>query len=1164
MNPILFDANASSWGSFGIGVLSSAIRCDVEENRNGSYELEMEYPVTGKHYSEIQLRRLIVAKPNYTDDPQPFRIYAISKPLNGIVTVNAQHISYDLSGYVDAAFNAVGIQAALSKMVNADTIYPTNCPFRISTDMSSTSSMQTYHPASVRSLMGGIRGSLIDVYGGEWHFDGYDCTLHGARGANRGVVIRYGKNLTDLRQEENNASVYTAVYPYYYNQDADVLVTLTEKIVPVSGQYNYTNVLSLDLSENFQSEPTQAQLREKAQQYIRNNNIGVPKVNLTIGFQEPEGLDKRVDLCDLVSVYFSEFGVSATAKCIRTKWDVLKGRYIEAELGSEKSSLAETIANTSEIQDAVRRGSSQLAAIAMNVANKVTGNRGGYIVLHDTNGDETPDEILIMNTPDIATATKVIRFNNGGIAFSKTGYGGTYSTAWNIDGEFVANFIASGELQTDRVKILGDSQFCWDDANIEMVNPSNTNQVIRFGKYDGTHYGLGFSTDGGRTWKSGFDFSGIKVIGDTANTGTATMDGTKFDIVNSSSASICHIGAGTVYNSNGAAVAGTYYRLGTYKRLSSSSAADHGDYSFSAGASNAPTGVYSNAIGYNNSSTGSYANALGYNNTANNTAASALGYSNTASGASAAALGRECTAGGNYGLAGGYKSSAGGTGAVALGYTNTASGTAASALGYTNTSSGNYSVTAGYNNEANKEAAVAIGYSSKATGTSATALGRANTASGNYSMAEGYSSTANQEAAVALGYTCTASGAGATALGRESTAGGSYALASGYKGNASGTGAVALGHTNTSSGNYSVSAGYNNEANKEAAIAMGYTCKATGISSTALGRESTASGDYGFAGGYIGTASGTGAVALGYTCTASGNYSIAEGYNCTANQEAAVSIGDSSTASGKDAVALGHAAKALAESSVAIGPSSHSESIGSVAIGLMSNATADYTLSVGSFNEATGFDATAIGHGCEATANSSFAFGDGCDASGIGSYAIGLNCEATARDSYAIGEYCLAKGSYTAIGKWNTGNQTGTSYALIVGGGGGTSSRKDAMVIKNNGDTTIAGTLTQNSDQRLKTIVGEVPDLSAIRAVRFQWNDNKYQHDNKEHIGYIAQEVEKVAPYLVEEDSEGYKTLDYIALLCAKVDYLERTVEKLEDRIKRLEAREFEQTNDNR
>lgn len=1163
MNPILFDANASSWGSFGIGVLSSAIRCEVEENRNGSYELEMEYPVTGNHYSEIQLRRLIVAKPNYTDDPQPFRIYAISKPLNGIVTVNAQHISYDLSGYVDAAFNAVGIQAALSKMVNADTIYPTNCPFRISTDISSTSGMQTYHPASVRSLMGGIRGSLIDVYGGEWHFDGYDCTLHGSRGANRGVVIRYGKNLTDLRQEENNAAVYTAVYPYYYNQDADVLVTLTEKVVQVSGQYNYTNVLSLDLSEDFQSEPTQAQLREKAQQYISNNKIGVPKVNLTIGFQELEGLDKRVDLCDLVSVYFAELGVSATAKCIRTKWDVLKGRYIEAELGSEKSSLAETIANTSEIQDAVRRGSSQLAAIAMNVANKVTGNRGGYIVLHDTNGDETPDEILIMNTPDIATATKVIRFNNGGIAFSKTGYGGTYSTAWNIDGEFVANFIASGELQTDRVKILGDSQFCWDDANIEMINPSNTNQVIRFGKYDGTHYGLGFSTDGGRTWKSGFDFSGIKVIGDTANTGTATMDGTKFDIVNSSSASICHIGAGTVYNSNGSAVAGTYYRLGTYKRLSSSSAADHGDYSFSAGASNAPTGVYSNAIGYNNSSTGSYSNALGYNNTASNTAASAMGYSNTASGASAAALGRECTAGGSYGLAGGYKSSAGGTGAVALGYTNTASGTAASALGYTNTSSGNYSVTAGYNNEANKEAAVAIGYSSKATGTSATALGRANTASGNYSMAEGYSSTANQEAAVALGYTCTASGAGATALGRESTAGGSYALASGYKGTASGTGAVALGHTNTSSGNYSVSAGYNNEANKEAAIAMGYTCKATGISSTALGRESTASGDYGFAGGYIGTASGTGAVSLGYTCTASGNYSVAEGYTCNATDEGAIAIGLTSNATGKSSIALGHGAKALAWDSIAIGAACHSESIGSIAIG-DSKATADYTLSIGSDNEATGFNAMAIGNSCEATNNSSVAFGDGCESSAIRSYAIGYNCEATDRDSYAIGEYCLAKGSYTAIGKCNTGNQTGTSYALIVGGGSAPSSRKDAMVIKNNGDTTIAGTLTQNSDQRLKTIVGEVPDLSAIRAVRFQWNDNKYQHDDKEHIGYIAQEVEKVAPYLVEEDSEGYKTLDYIALLCAKVDYLERTVARLTERIERLEAREFEQTNDNR
>ena len=227
MYPKLFNADATSWASFGIGVLSGAISCDVEENRNGSYELEMTYPVTAPFYDELKLRRLIVAKPNYTDDPQPFRIYDISKPLNGVVTVKAQHISYDLSGFIDAPFEALDLANALTTMVSSNTIYPTSCPFTFSTDKTGSQAMNVKHPQSVRALMGGVEGSLIDTYGGEWHFDGYSCELKANRGEDRGVLIRYGKNLTDLRQEENNASVYTGVYPYYYNADADTLVTLT-------------------------------------------------------------------------------------------------------------------------------------------------------------------------------------------------------------------------------------------------------------------------------------------------------------------------------------------------------------------------------------------------------------------------------------------------------------------------------------------------------------------------------------------------------------------------------------------------------------------------------------------------------------------------------------------------------------------------------------------------------------------------------------------------------------------------------------------------------------------------------------------------------------------------------------------------------------------------
>lgn len=905
MIPILFDAGAVSFTTFGIGALASVISCEVEESRNGSYELEMTYPITGAFFEEIQLRRLIVAKPNYTDNPQPFRIYSISKPLNGIVTINAQHISYDLSGYIDAPFTAAGIRAALTQMVYSTTIYPTSCPFTFTTDKNNLQDMTLKHPESVRALMGGVEGSLLDVYGGEWHFDGLTCDLETARGSNRGVSIRYGKNLIDLRQEENNESVYTGVYPYYYESDSNTLVVLPEKVINVTGTFGYTKILKLDLTADFTELPTVAQLRARAEIYITNNEIGIPKVNLTVGFQELESTLARVDLCDTVTVVFDALGVSATAKCIRTKWDVLKGRYIEAEFGSKKTSLAATIADTYEIEQAIKQYSSMFGFVAEKVAKRVTGNRGGYIYLHDTDNDGEPDEILIMDSDDINTAVRIIRINNGGIAFSKTGYNGTYTTAWNIDGEFSANFIASGELQTDLVKILGNTKFYWDSDNITIIDPNDSNKIIHFGKYDGTNYGLGFTVDGGTTWKTGFNFDGIKIIGDVNNTGRAEMDGDSFDIINENGVSICHIGVGTVIDENGNTVSGVYNRLGTYSSYNGLST--HGIYSFSAGRMNSPFGPYS--------------------------------------------------------------------------------------------------------------------------------------------------------------------------------------------------------------------------------IAMGYQCRALGNSSVAIGKEAIAEDDHSYAIGYNAKATnGTDSVALGPGAETKNDSCVAIGISCVA--------GDSSI--GKQSVAVGFGAEARSVSDVAIGDRAIAGSGHSVAIGYMARA-----LGIGSN--------IALGRSSYAYGLYSLALGPSAYSKESESVAIGDQAQALAECAFAAGAYTKAENDYQfACGKYNS---TGSNHIFTLGNGTDDNTRANAMTVDLSGNEVIAGSLTQHSDGRLKEVSGDIPDVAAIRAVRFKWNEKKHNRDDNEHIGYIAQDVEPIAPYLVHENENGIKTLDYIALLCAKVDQLERTVERMAKRIEELEGR---------
>lgn len=455
MIPKLFSATATTFSTQGIGALTDTVLCVVDEERNGKYEGYLRYPITGVHYKEIALRSIIVAKPNYTDDPQPFRVYEITKPLNGIVTVYFRHISYDLSGYPVEPFTATTLSAALSGLV---TNCPVSCPFTLTTTRSVTATFKADVPASIRSWFGGKSGSLLDVYGGEWSYDGYTARLETSRGTNRGVTIRYGKNLTSLEQDENCAAVYTGVYPFWTDSYGENLVQITGRIVNntetqkyAGATYDYTKILALDLSDRWDSAPTEAQLRSAAISYIETNEIGTPKVNLAVEFVQISKLVKdRVDLCDTVTVQFERLGVEATAKCIKTRWNVLLDRYDEIVLGDARTTLADTIVQTKESAETAVNKSALERAVDQATAS-IKGQNGGFFVENDTNDDGKTDELLFLDTLDIATALNVWRWNLGGLGFSSGGYDGTYRTAI-YDGHIVADFVDVGTLTANVIK----------------------------------------------------------------------------------------------------------------------------------------------------------------------------------------------------------------------------------------------------------------------------------------------------------------------------------------------------------------------------------------------------------------------------------------------------------------------------------------------------------------------------------------------------------------------------------------------------------------------------------------------------------------------------------------------------------------------------------------
>lgn len=460
MIPILLKQDAKTK----IGWLAEASSCRCTEERNGIYELELQYPMLGTYAADLIIDRYIKAKPNSTGDNQLFHIRKVSKPINGMFTVSCDHVSYALSGYpvptVSASGNAqVAINAVLTSAKNQlgkDTGF-TAAP----TDIALSSSIALSN-VSARAALGGVQGSVLDIYGGEYEFDNYTIKLHKARGKDRGVRIAYGRNMTELKCEIDMDSAYTGIYGYVKNDEVDL-----KSYVAVTNESGINaKTLIRDFSQEIsEGEITQAKLDSAVSAYVSKNDINSPSVSMTVSFvdlsQSPEYASfsalEAVNLCDIVKIYHRDLDIDIKAKVIKTTYDVLRERYTSIELGSPRANFADIISQTvKEAADAkslaVSSKSEITAAYEKAIADAtaaITGNSGGYIRL---NPAENPQELLIMNTPDAETATKIWRWNLSGLGYSNKGYDGPYKTAITQDGHIVADFVDTGTLTANIIK----------------------------------------------------------------------------------------------------------------------------------------------------------------------------------------------------------------------------------------------------------------------------------------------------------------------------------------------------------------------------------------------------------------------------------------------------------------------------------------------------------------------------------------------------------------------------------------------------------------------------------------------------------------------------------------------------------------------------------------
>ena len=472
MKPILFDKSATTFTSNGLGRLDF-ISCKVTEERNGIFELEAEIAESALHSSQLEMNSIICA-PYYPGGTlQAFRVAQITKPISGKYKIYAQHLSYQLTLIpvmpfsVTAAANAC--QTTLNKFISEAV---ENCPFTFTTDVTTVSSYKQTIPASIRSRMGGVEGSVIDQFGGEWEYDNYNVYLKNHRGVTTPTVtLRYGKNITDLEQEQNIESTITGIVPYWTDSEGGETVTLPEKSIDsaYAGNYPFKRTTAYDFSGSFEEKPTESQLRTKAQAYVNSSGIGIPVVSIKVSFidlaQTEEYKDvaslQNVKLCDVINVEFEKYGISTTAKVVKTIYDVLADRYESIEVGSTRTGLTTTISDTNaaniktmefkfgqastetdtKIEDAIDEVTADFPTrqeVQQDIDNATAWiTATGGIIRALKNSDDEWTDLLCCSATATASTGNVLRFNVNGIGFSSTGWNGPFTQAWTLDGRMV-------------------------------------------------------------------------------------------------------------------------------------------------------------------------------------------------------------------------------------------------------------------------------------------------------------------------------------------------------------------------------------------------------------------------------------------------------------------------------------------------------------------------------------------------------------------------------------------------------------------------------------------------------------------------------------------------------------------------------------------------------
>ena len=409
MIPILYEQGETAFTSNGLGRLRDCISCVVTEERNGIYECDFEYPIDGVNYDRIQLGRIIAVEHDETNDVQPFDIVGYSRAVNGVVTFHCTHISYRLSA--ETVRSNISINSLSAAFTHITTYAIPACPFTFWSDKSSNGYVSALEsvPHTVRQILGGMEGSILDAYGGEYEWDRWTVKLWASRGELKNFTIRYGVNLVEYAEEVDYSDTYTSVRPYWLGQDAngkDIVVIGDRQTAAYPSFNGVDRCVPLDLSDTFETQPTKAQVETAGLNYINNNQTYLPAQSIEVDFvrisDSPEYEMFRplqtCKLCDSINVVFPQYNMTGQFKIVKTEYDVLQERYQLMELGTLSTSLAEALGISPE---STTKLNTKIPQIEVGTTEAISVSGGSYTdktITFSPEFDSAPTVVCCLNS----------------------------------------------------------------------------------------------------------------------------------------------------------------------------------------------------------------------------------------------------------------------------------------------------------------------------------------------------------------------------------------------------------------------------------------------------------------------------------------------------------------------------------------------------------------------------------------------------------------------------------------------------------------------------------------------------------------------------------------------------------------------------------------------